>query len=256
MLPGRRAQPDPTARLLSSRPRVNLDTTVETAILEIELEDEGPPDGRPLLLLHGWPDAPRRDPLPLAGRRIQWDTWSPPGWFDEDEFEATARSFTNPDWVAITLNAYRSRFLADKARDPQYEGLARRLAEVQTAASATFPTARHPRRSRRQSTGTSKLCPSSGRRDVLVDAEEVLGVVLPLQRLQAVVLLRAVGLPHSVLALVHQEVDVHGREMWLERGPEVAHPLAFLVESLGRRRARADVVREARVPPVEGGLVL
>src|SRR2546421_6817604 len=59
MLSGRRTQPDPTARLLSSRPRVNLDTTVETAILEIELEDEGPPDGRPLLLLHGWPDAPR-----------------------------------------------------------------------------------------------------------------------------------------------------------------------------------------------------
>src|SRR5437870_8290469 len=57
MLSGRRTQPDPTARLLSSRPRVNLDTTVETAILE--LEDEGPPDGRPLLLLHGWPDAPR-----------------------------------------------------------------------------------------------------------------------------------------------------------------------------------------------------
>jgi len=32
---------------------------VDTAALEIELEEEGPPDGRPLLLLHGWPDAPR-----------------------------------------------------------------------------------------------------------------------------------------------------------------------------------------------------
>ena len=32
---------------------------VQTAVLEIELEEEGPPDGRPLLLLHGWPDAPR-----------------------------------------------------------------------------------------------------------------------------------------------------------------------------------------------------
>ncbi|HEY3018492.1 MAG TPA: alpha/beta fold hydrolase [Gaiellaceae bacterium] len=32
---------------------------VETAGLEIELEEEGPPNGQPLLLLHGWPDAPR-----------------------------------------------------------------------------------------------------------------------------------------------------------------------------------------------------
>jgi len=214
---------------------------VETAVLQIELHEEGPPDGQPLLLLHGWPDAPRgwrpvagrlhesgwrtivpalrgsgatrfhspdaprdgrgialaadaidlldalsldRVPVvghdwgarvaytlaavapervtaivalalpyqprgaftippfeqarafwyqwltyldagaravaadPIAFARIQWDTWSPPGWFDDDEFHATARSFTNPDWVAITLNAYRSRFLAGEARDP------------------------------------------------------------------------------------------------------------------------------------------
>jgi pimeloyl-ACP methyl ester carboxylesterase len=32
---------------------------VETAVLEIELEEGGPVDGRPVLLLHGWPDAPR-----------------------------------------------------------------------------------------------------------------------------------------------------------------------------------------------------
>jgi len=43
--------------------------------------------------------------------RLQRETWSPPGWFDEDEFAATARSFANPEGVAITLNAYRSRFL-------------------------------------------------------------------------------------------------------------------------------------------------
>jgi pimeloyl-ACP methyl ester carboxylesterase len=27
---------------------------------------------------------------PVAFARIQWDTWSPPGWFDEDEFATTA----------------------------------------------------------------------------------------------------------------------------------------------------------------------
>ena len=234
---------------------------VETAVLQIELHEEGPPDGQPLLLLHGWPDAPRgwrpvagrlhesgwrtivpalrgsgatrfrspdaprdgrgialaADPIdlldalsldrvpvvghdwgarvaytlaavapervtaivalalpyqprgaftippfeqarafwyqwltyldagaravaadPIAFARIQWDTWSPPGWFDDDEFHATARSFTNPDWVAITLNAYRSRFLAGEARDPGYEPLARRLAEVEYIATPTL----------------------------------------------------------------------------------------------------------------------
>src|SRR5439155_26439672 len=234
---------------------------VQTAVLEIELEEEGPPDGRPLLLLHGWPDAPRgwspvaerlhergwrtlvpalrgcgatrfrspdaprdgrgvalaadavdlldalgleRIPVvghdwgarvaytlaavapervtavvalalpyqprgvftippfeqarafwyqwltyldagapavaadPIAFARIQWDTWSPPGWFDDDEFHATARSFTNPDWVAIALNAYRALFLGRVAGDRRYEPLARRLAEAEYIATATL----------------------------------------------------------------------------------------------------------------------
>src|ERR1700679_3413616 len=33
--------------------------TVRTERLEIAFEDGGPPDGTPVLLLHGWPDAPR-----------------------------------------------------------------------------------------------------------------------------------------------------------------------------------------------------
>lgn len=40
---------------------------VETAVLEIELQEEGPSDGRPVLLLDGWPDAPRGW-RPVAGR--------------------------------------------------------------------------------------------------------------------------------------------------------------------------------------------
>ena len=63
----------------------------------------------------------RRDPLGFA--RIQWDTWSQPGWFDDAEFAATAESFTNPDWVPITLNAYRGRFPAGAAHDPRYHPL-------------------------------------------------------------------------------------------------------------------------------------
>jgi pimeloyl-ACP methyl ester carboxylesterase len=242
----------------NKKPPVRL---VETAVLDVAVEEEGPPDGPPVLLLHGWPDAPRGwrpvarrlhergwrtimpalrgsgatrfrspgaprdgrevalagdaldlldalglDRVPVAGHdwgarvaytltavapervsaiaalalpyqprgaftipafgqarafwyqwlmyldagaqavaadpigfaRIQWDTWSPPGWFDEDEFNATARSFTNHDWVPITLHAYRSRFLAAEARDPRYEPLARRLASVERIATPTL----------------------------------------------------------------------------------------------------------------------
>jgi pimeloyl-ACP methyl ester carboxylesterase len=77
--------------------------------------------------LHAGVEAIRHDPVGFA--RIQWDTWSPPGWFDDDEFEATALSFTNPDWIAITLNAYRARFLPDEARDTRYDQQRRRLSE-------------------------------------------------------------------------------------------------------------------------------
>jgi pimeloyl-ACP methyl ester carboxylesterase len=74
-------------------------------------------------------EAIRRDPVGFA--RIQWDTWSPPGWFSEAEFTETAESFRDPDWVAITLNAYRSRWLAGEAVDLQYDALHKKLAETE-----------------------------------------------------------------------------------------------------------------------------
>lgn len=39
-----------------------------------------------------------------------WQNWSPPGWFDTETFEQVARSFENPDWVNVTLHAYRNRW--------------------------------------------------------------------------------------------------------------------------------------------------
>ncbi|HZM65519.1 MAG TPA: alpha/beta hydrolase [Nakamurella sp.] len=74
-------------------------------------------------------EAIRRDPVGFA--REQWNTWSPPGWFDDSEFAATAEAFSNPDWTAITLNAYRSRFLPDEPRDARYGQLRTRLAAVE-----------------------------------------------------------------------------------------------------------------------------
>lgn len=79
-------------------------------------------------------EAVRADPKGFA--RIQWDTWSPPGWFDEAEFAKTAESFDNPDWAAITLNAYRARWRPEPA-DARYGDLLRRLASVERLAAPT-----------------------------------------------------------------------------------------------------------------------
>jgi pimeloyl-ACP methyl ester carboxylesterase len=81
-----------------------------------------------LMTLDQGAEAVREDPQGFA--RIQWDTWSPPGWFDEAEFDATAESFLNPDWTAITLNAYRGRW-RQEPRDPCYDDLQRRLESVE-----------------------------------------------------------------------------------------------------------------------------
>jgi pimeloyl-ACP methyl ester carboxylesterase len=59
----------------------------------------------------------RADPRGFA--RTMWDTWSPPGWFDDEEFDATAASFNNPDWIDITLHSYRHRW-GHAEGDPQY----------------------------------------------------------------------------------------------------------------------------------------
>ena len=42
--------------------------------------------------------------------RIMWDTWSPPGWYTQEEFDATADAFENSDWADITLHSYRHRW--------------------------------------------------------------------------------------------------------------------------------------------------
>ena len=42
--------------------------------------------------------------------RIMWDTWSPPGWFTETDFELACAAFANPNWADITLHSYRHRW--------------------------------------------------------------------------------------------------------------------------------------------------
>jgi pimeloyl-ACP methyl ester carboxylesterase len=78
----------------------------------------------------------QNDPLGFA--RTQWDTWSPGGWFDEAEFSQTAKSFLNPDWVAIASNAYPSRWRDGEAWDSRYDPLQRRLGDVGTISTPTL----------------------------------------------------------------------------------------------------------------------
>jgi pimeloyl-ACP methyl ester carboxylesterase len=88
------------------------------------------------LCVDGGAEKVRVDPVGFA--RIQWETWSPAGWFDEAEFAKTAESFLNPDWTSITLNAYRARWLDGEARGSRYEDRQRRLEKVELIATPTL----------------------------------------------------------------------------------------------------------------------
>jgi len=79
--------------------------------------------------------AVRKDPIGFA--RQQWTSWSPSGWFSDAEFEETAQSFRNPDWTAITLHAYRSRWKPEPV-DERYARLKARLASIETIATPTL----------------------------------------------------------------------------------------------------------------------
>jgi pimeloyl-ACP methyl ester carboxylesterase len=75
---------------------------------------------------------------PVGFAREQWDTWSPPGWYDEREFTAAAESFRSPDWVAITLQAYRSRFLPGEPLDPAYDDIREQVRRTEHLSTPTL----------------------------------------------------------------------------------------------------------------------
>ena len=87
------------------------------------------------LTLDAGADAMRADPTGFA--RIQWDTWSPPGWFDDAEFVTTAKSFVNSDWTNVTLHAYRERW-QPVASDSRYNVLQSRLSDTETISTPTL----------------------------------------------------------------------------------------------------------------------
>lgn len=62
----------------------------------------------------------------LAFTRYIWTIWNPDWAVPDEEFDATATSFGNPDWADIVLHSYRVRWdLADP--DPSYAALEDRL---------------------------------------------------------------------------------------------------------------------------------
>ncbi len=61
--------------------------------------------------------------------RYLWRTWAPRWRFSEREFEETARSWDNEDWVTITLHSYQHRW-GFAPGDPRYDELERRMAAL------------------------------------------------------------------------------------------------------------------------------
>ena len=59
--------------------------------------------------------------------RLLWKLWSPHWAFSEAEFAATAASFANPDFVAVTVQSYRHRY-QNAEGDPDYEAIETALA--------------------------------------------------------------------------------------------------------------------------------
>ena len=60
--------------------------------------------------------------------RLLWRLWSPNWQFSDAEFEATATSFDNPDFVAVTIQSYRHRY-SNAPGDPAFDEIEARLAE-------------------------------------------------------------------------------------------------------------------------------
>ncbi len=59
--------------------------------------------------------------------RLLWQLWSPEWQFTDGDFNRTAESFTNPDFVDVVVHSYRHRFGLVPG-DPALDGIERQLA--------------------------------------------------------------------------------------------------------------------------------
>jgi pimeloyl-ACP methyl ester carboxylesterase len=69
--------------------------------------------------------------------RLLWSHWSPTWKFDDETYEATAISFSNPDFVEIVVHSYRHRYgLA--SGDPKFENIEEALLKQPAIKAATI----------------------------------------------------------------------------------------------------------------------
>jgi len=68
--------------------------------------------------------------------KLLWKLWSPHWQFDDATFEASAKSFDNPDFVPVVIQSYRHRY-GYAAGDPALVGIE---AKLQAQPSITVPT--------------------------------------------------------------------------------------------------------------------
>lgn len=66
-----------------------------------------------------------------------WTMWSPTSAFDDATYDATARSFDNPDFVDVVIHAYRHR-TGNAPGDPRYAAIEARLAAQPTIGVPTI----------------------------------------------------------------------------------------------------------------------
>jgi pimeloyl-ACP methyl ester carboxylesterase len=59
--------------------------------------------------------------------RLLWQLWSPNWRFNDTTFDATAASFDNPDFVAVTIQSYRHRY-GNAPGDPAHDEIEHKLA--------------------------------------------------------------------------------------------------------------------------------
>jgi pimeloyl-ACP methyl ester carboxylesterase len=72
----------------------------------------------------------------MAFTRMMWDLWAPEGWYEQAEFEETAKAFDNPDWTDVVVHSYTHRWGLSPA-DPAYAADERM---VQPAPVLSVPT--------------------------------------------------------------------------------------------------------------------
>jgi pimeloyl-ACP methyl ester carboxylesterase len=60
--------------------------------------------------------------------KLLWRTWSPTWQFTDEDFNRTAASFDNPDFVDVVIHSYRHRN-RNAPGEPRFEAVERRLAE-------------------------------------------------------------------------------------------------------------------------------